>query len=69
MLGKVTCPRFDDKLIDILKKYGLAGLAALPAAGAYHFQDKDIPKRARGGSIKPKPDWWIKAKARRVAFA
>jgi len=60
---------FDDKLIDILKKYGLAGLAALPAAGAYHFQDKDIPKRARGGSIKFKPDWWIKAKARRAAFA
>ena len=60
---------FDDKLIDILKKYGLAGLAALPAAGAYHFQDKDIPKRDRGGSIKFKPEWWIKAKARRAAFA
>jgi hypothetical protein len=39
---------FDDKMIDILKKYGLAGLTA---AGAYHFQDKDIPQRARGGRI------------------
>lgn len=31
---------FDDKLIDILKKYGIAGLAALPAMNAYHYQDK-----------------------------
>jgi len=38
--------------------------AAAPGITAYH-----IPKRARGGSIKFKPDWWIKAKARRVAFA
>jgi hypothetical protein len=29
---------FDDKLIDILKKYGIAGIGALPAMGAYHFQ-------------------------------
>lgn len=33
---------FDDKLIDILKKYGIAGIGALPAMGAYHFQDKDL---------------------------
>ncbi len=33
---------FDDKLIDILKKYGIAGLAALPAMGAYHFQTKQV---------------------------
>jgi hypothetical protein len=32
---------FDDKMIDILKKYGMAGLAALPATGAYHFQRQD----------------------------
>ena len=31
---------FDDKLIDILKKYGIAGIAALPAMNAYHYQDK-----------------------------
>ena len=31
---------FDDKLIDILKNYGIAGLAALPAMNAYHYQDK-----------------------------
>ncbi len=31
---------FDDKLIDILKKYGIAGVAALPAMNAYHYQDK-----------------------------
>jgi hypothetical protein len=29
---------FDDKLISIMKKYGIAGLGALPAMGAYHFQ-------------------------------
>jgi hypothetical protein len=28
---------FDDKLIDILKKYGLAGLVA---SGAYHYRDQ-----------------------------
>ncbi len=33
---------FDDKLIDIIKKYGIAGLAALPAAGAYHFRTQDV---------------------------
>jgi hypothetical protein len=33
---------FDDHLIDILKKYGIAGLAALPAAGAYHFRTQDV---------------------------
>lgn len=32
---------FDDKLIDILKKYGIAGMAALPAMNAYHFQKSD----------------------------
>jgi len=31
---------FDDKLIDILKKYGIAGIGALPAMNAYHYQDK-----------------------------
>jgi hypothetical protein len=30
---------FDDKLIDILKKYGIAGIGALPAMNAYHYQD------------------------------
>jgi hypothetical protein len=35
---------FDDKLIDVLKKYGMAGLIA---GGAYHFQDR--PQRATGG--------------------
>jgi hypothetical protein len=52
---------FDDKLLDVLKKYGIAGIAALPALGAYHFQDKDLPshwrggpaQRARGGRIAP----------------
>lgn len=41
---------FDDKLIDILKKYGIAGLIA---GGAYHFKDSDLPpnQRARGGRI------------------
>jgi hypothetical protein len=29
---------FDDKLVDIMKKYGIAGIGALPAAGAYHFK-------------------------------
>lgn len=29
---------FDDKLVSIMKKYGIAGLGALPAMGAYHFQ-------------------------------
>lgn len=33
---------FDDKLIDIMKKYGIAGVGALPALGAYHFQDADL---------------------------
>jgi hypothetical protein len=33
---------FDDKLIDILKKYGIAGIAGLPAAGAYHFQTHPV---------------------------
>jgi hypothetical protein len=33
---------FDDKLIDILKKYGIAGLAALPAAGGYHFRTQEV---------------------------
>jgi hypothetical protein len=33
---------FDDKLIDILKKYGIAGIGALPAMGAYHFKDNDL---------------------------
>jgi hypothetical protein len=33
---------FDDKLIDILKKYGIAGIGALPAMGAYHFKDSDL---------------------------
>jgi hypothetical protein len=32
---------FDDKLIDILKKYGIAGVGALPAMNAYHFQKSD----------------------------
>jgi hypothetical protein len=32
---------FDDKLIDIMKKYGIAGIGALPAAGAYHFQRQE----------------------------
>ena len=31
---------FDDKLIDILKKYGIAGIGALPAMNAFHYQDK-----------------------------
>jgi hypothetical protein len=31
---------FDDKLIDILKKYGIAGIGALPAMNAYHYQGK-----------------------------
>ncbi len=31
---------FDDRLIDILKKYGIAGIGALPAMNAYHYQDK-----------------------------
>lgn len=31
---------FDDKLIDIMKKYGIAGIGALPAMNAYHYQDK-----------------------------
>lgn len=31
---------FDDKIIDILKKYGIAGIGALPAMNAYHYQDK-----------------------------
>jgi hypothetical protein len=33
---------FDDKLIDIMKKYGLAGVSALPAAGAYHFRTQSV---------------------------
>lgn len=33
---------FDDKLIDILKKYGIAGIGALPAMGAYHFQHEPV---------------------------
>jgi hypothetical protein len=33
---------FDDKLIDIMKKYGIAGLGALPAAGAYHFKTHQV---------------------------
>ncbi len=33
---------FDDKLIDVLKKYGIASVSALPALGAYHFQDSDV---------------------------
>jgi hypothetical protein len=33
---------FDDKLIDILKKYGIAGLAALPAAGGHHFRTSEV---------------------------
>jgi hypothetical protein len=36
---------FHHDLIDIMKKYGLAGLSALPAAGAYHFRDADIGKK------------------------
>jgi len=31
---------FDDRLIDILKKYGIAGIGALPTMNAYHYQDK-----------------------------
>ena len=31
---------FDDKLIDILKKYGIASIGALPAMNAFHYQDK-----------------------------
>lgn len=30
---------FDDKLIDILKKYGIAGIGALPAMNAFHYQE------------------------------
>jgi len=33
---------FDDKLIDIMKKYGIAGIGALPAMGAYHFQTDSV---------------------------
>lgn len=33
---------FDDKLIDILKKYGLSGIGALPAMGAYHFRTQQV---------------------------
>ncbi len=33
---------FDDKLIDILKKYGIAGLAALPAMNAYHHRTQPV---------------------------
>jgi hypothetical protein len=33
---------FDDKLISIMKKYGIAGIAALPAMGAHHFQTKQV---------------------------
>jgi hypothetical protein len=36
---------FHHDLVDIMKKYGLAGLSALPAAGAYHFRDADIGKK------------------------
>ena len=32
---------FDDRLIDILKKYGITGIAALPAMNAFHFQKPD----------------------------
>ncbi len=49
---------FDDKLIDILKKYGMAGLAALPAMGAYHFQTKQAdhdPFTPDDGRMRPAP--------------
>lgn len=42
---------FDDKLIDIMKKYGIAGIGALPALGAYHFQDAGL-----GNSLVAAPD-------------
>jgi Large polyvalent protein associated domain 23 len=32
---------FDDKLVDILKKYGIAGMGAFPAMNAYHYQEKE----------------------------
>jgi hypothetical protein len=40
---------FDDKLIDIIKKYGLAGLIA---AGANHYQESEPEQhQARGGAV------------------
>jgi hypothetical protein len=58
---------FHHDLIDILKKYGIAGLGAIPAAGAYHYQDKPQMqkrggpvKRATGGEV----PWFVRQEAR-----
>lgn len=44
---------FDDKLIDILKKYGIAGIGALPAMNAFHFQHSDEPQKRGNYNLTP----------------